>query len=134
MISFDGINWVAVLIGIVLSNALGFLWYGPLFGNTWMRMIGKTRDEIESDLSMFVVTIVASALTMVVLALVVGAFGATELVDGLLVGVLVSIGLSATSTFTYTTFEGPPTNVWFLNAVYQLVVHGAMGAVFALMA
>lgn len=96
-------------------------------------MIGKNRDEIESDPSMFVVTFVASAVTMVVLALVVVAFGAVDLVDGLLIGVLVSIGLSAISTFTYTTFEGIPTNVWFLNTANQLVVHGVMGAVFALM-
>lgn len=31
MISFDDINWVAVLIGVVLSNALGFLLVWPAF-------------------------------------------------------------------------------------------------------
>ena len=132
MVSFSGVNWLAVLVGVVVSNGLGFLWYGPLFGKTWLRMIGKTQDEIEASSGMYVVTAVASAITMIALALLVSAFGANTFVQGLLVGVVAAVGLQATATFVYTTFEGPSVNVWFLYSVYQLIVTAVMGGVFAI--
>ena len=78
MVSFAGVNWLAVLVGVVASNALGFLWYGPLFGKTWLSMIGKKQEELKSSPSMYAVTALASAITMVVLSLIVHAFGGWE--------------------------------------------------------
>jgi hypothetical protein len=127
----SGINWLAVVVGVVVSYVVGFLWYGPLFGNTWLRIIGKKREDIEASPSMYAVTAVASLVTMVVLAMVIAAFGAETFVDGLVAGAVVFIGLGATATFVFTTFSGPPLGAWFLLAAYQLLVHGVMGGVFA---
>ena len=131
MVSMSGINWLAVVVGVVVSNVVGFLWYGPLFGNTWLRIIGKKRADIEASPSMYAVTAVASLVTMVVLAMVVAAFGAETFVDGLVAGAVAFIGLGATATFVFTTFSGPPVGAWLLLAAYQLLVHGVMGGVFA---
>ena len=131
MVSMSGINWLAVVVGVVVSNVVGFLWYGPLFGNTWLRIIGKKREDIEASPSMYAVTAVASLVTMVVLAMVVAAFGGETFVDGLVAGAVAFIGLGATATFVFTTFSGPPVGAWFLLAAYQLLVHGVMGGVFA---
>ena len=30
-----GVNWIAVIVATVLLEVLGFLWYGPLFGEAW---------------------------------------------------------------------------------------------------
>jgi len=69
---------------------------------------------------------------MIALAVIVKAFGADTLLQDLLVGALTWIGISATSTFVYSEFEGPPTNVWYLFSDYHLVVFIIMGAVFAI--
>lgn len=132
MPSLSDVNWLGVLIGVIFSNALGFLWYGPLFGKTWLNMIGKTEDEIEAEPTMYVVTALASAVAMIGLSVIVTAFGAATLVEGIVAGLVAFIALGAPATFVYTTFEGPPTNVWGLFAAYQLVVYGVMGAVFVL--
>lgn len=34
--------WILVLVCGVVAMVLGFLWYGPLFGKTWMRVVGAT--------------------------------------------------------------------------------------------
>ncbi|MFV1858757.1 MAG: DUF1761 domain-containing protein [Anaerolineales bacterium] len=112
MLDFSSINWLAVVVGVVVGNARGFLSYGPLFGDRWLRMIGKTKDKIESSPTMFIVTIASSLVTMIVLALVVDAFGAASFVEGLIIGAVANLGLSAASTYVYTNFEGPPTSVW----------------------
>jgi hypothetical protein len=131
MIIFSGVNWLAVVVGMIVSMAMGALWYGPLFGNLWLSMIGKTVDEIEGDPMDYIKTAVAAFIAMLFLNLVVVSFGVQSLIGGVVTGVLTFIGFGATMTFVYTTFEGPEEKVWLLYAAYQLVVFAIMGAVFA---
>lgn len=132
MISFSAVNWLAVIVGTVLSMVLGFLWYGPLFGKLWLKLIGKTEEEIEADPTVYIKTAVAAFITMLVLNMVVVAFGATTFVAGLLAGGFIFFGLGATTTFVYTSFEGPSEKVWLLYAEYQLLVFLIMGGIFAI--
>jgi hypothetical protein len=132
MFSFVAVNWLAVVVGMVVSMVLGFLWYGPLFGNTWLRLIGKSAEEIESDPTMYIKTAVAAFVAMLFLNMVVSSLGATTFVSGLIVGALTFVGFGATQTFVYTTFEGPSEKVWLLFSEYQILVFAIMGGVFAI--
>jgi hypothetical protein len=131
MISFASVNWLGVVVGTVVSMILGMLWYGPLFGKTWLAMIGKRAEEIESNPMDYLKTALAAFVSMIFLNLAVNAFGAGSLVEGAIQGALVFIGFGATATFVYTTFEGPPQKVWLLYSAYQVLVFIIMGAVFA---
>ena len=42
------INYLAVVIGAVLSMAIGALWYGPLFGKKWLEIVGATALNLEA--------------------------------------------------------------------------------------
>lgn len=132
MFSFVAVNWLAVVVGMVVSMVLGFLWYGPLFGNTWLRLIGKSAEEIDSDPTMYIKTAVAAFVAMLFLNMVVSSLGATTFVSGLIVGALTFVGFGATQTFVYTTFEGPSEKVWLLFSEYQILVFAIMGGVFAI--
>lgn len=40
------VNWIAVIVGFVLSFLLGWLWYGPrLFGTKWAEGVGVKLPE-----------------------------------------------------------------------------------------
>lgn len=39
------INHLAVLVSVIWMFVLGFLWYGPLFGESWMSMVGLTMED-----------------------------------------------------------------------------------------
>lgn len=132
MVSFAGVNWLAVVVGTVVSMALGALWYGPLFGSMWMRMIGKRAEEIESDPMAYLKTAIAAFVAMLFLNVVVSSFGAATFVNGLIAGALTFVGVGATQTFVYTTFEGPKEGVWLLFCAYQIIVFSVMGGVFAI--
>lgn len=123
---------MAVLLGTVLSMVLGFLWYGPLFGKTWLKLINKTEEEIDADPTVYIKTAVAAFIAMLVLNMVVVAFGATTFVTGLLAGGFLFLGLGATATFVYTSFKGPSEKVWLLYVEYQLLVFLFMGGIFAI--
>jgi len=42
------INYFAVVVGAVLSMAIGALWYGPLFGKKWLEIVGATSADLEA--------------------------------------------------------------------------------------
>lgn len=42
------INYLAVLVGAVLSMAIGALWYGPLFGKKWLEIVGVNSADLET--------------------------------------------------------------------------------------
>ncbi len=42
------INLIAVGVCAVLAMVIGSIWYGPLFGKTWMRIVGATDLDIEA--------------------------------------------------------------------------------------
>jgi hypothetical protein len=131
MVSFANVNWLAVLVGVIFSNALGFLWYGPFFSKPWTALIGKRPEEMQASPTMYVVTVVTSAISMVALDLLAIAMGGTGLLQGALAGAFIWIGVGATASYVSNLFEGRPRGLWYINAGYNLVVFVVMGAVFA---
>src|SRR3989338_3101979 len=41
------INYLAVITAAVVNMAIGFLWYGPAFGKTWVKLMGFTPEKLE---------------------------------------------------------------------------------------
>jgi hypothetical protein len=96
-----------------------------------MKAIGKRPEEVQGSPMMYVVTVVASLITMVVLAAIVNAFGSTGIVAGALLGAVIWIGVGGASGYTGTLFEARPMAIWRINSLYNLAVFVIMGAVFA---
>jgi hypothetical protein len=46
------INYLAVLVCGVVSMAIGFVWYGPLFGKAWMKLMGAEHMSTEQKKEM----------------------------------------------------------------------------------
>ena len=41
-------NWLALVVGALVPMVLGFIWYNKaLFGNAWMKSIGKTAEDLK---------------------------------------------------------------------------------------
>ena len=68
---FGQVNLLAVLVGAVITMVLGFLWYGPLFGQMWMRMVGRSAEEIEAAPTLYIYSFVSALITAYVLAAIV---------------------------------------------------------------
>jgi hypothetical protein len=39
------INWLAVVAASLVGFGVGFIWYGPLFGKSWMASVGMTEED-----------------------------------------------------------------------------------------
>src|SRR3989344_7706455 len=45
------INYLAVLVAAIAAMVLGYLWYGPLFGKEWAKLMGWTPEEMAKKMS-----------------------------------------------------------------------------------
>ena len=129
---FGDINWIGVAIGAVFSMVLGTLWYGPFFGKLWMKLIGKSKEELSGPGPQYILTFIAAFVSALVLNLIVIAFGVDTWYGGLAAGAVVWVGIGVTNTLTTSIFNETHVGVWGLFAAYQLVVAAAEGVLFAL--
>ena len=126
-----GINWVAVAIAVVLLEALGYLWYGPLFGEAWQAALGREPDMSNTGLMMGLG--VANTIIIVSgLAWLTGRLGATSLVHS------VTVALAAWFFFDFTTqaleylYMGMSQQLVLINMGFEFVGYALAGAVLAL--
>lgn len=125
------VNWLAVVVAVVASQVLGFLWYGPLFGKAWMAASGKTREEMGGGGAgaAYAVGMVSALVSAVALALILNLVADPEVAEGLVAGALVGVGFAATSTVTAGAFQETSTTVTWLYVGYQVVMFLLMGAI-----
>jgi hypothetical protein len=125
------INPLAVIVATIVPMLLGFLWYGPLFGNTWMAARGITREQMGNVNAgqAYGLTTVLALVTAIAMAMVVSAASAQNLIAGVTLGAIVGIGLVATALATNGIFEERSWTLVGLNAGYQIVSLILMGAV-----
>ncbi len=84
------VNWLAVVLGAVLSFLLGWLWYSPaLFGKKWAEGVGV---ELGGASAMPIGAMVAQIVGIVLLAWL---FGVTAAKDALLTIILVVLTVAA---------------------------------------
>jgi hypothetical protein len=124
-------NYLAVLVGAVISVIVGGLWYSPvLFGNAWLALVGKTKAQAEAEFSplKIVWALVWGFVTSYGLARVIVWTGKATLVDGVLVGVLTCVVFAIASIAVNHTFEGRPVKLTAIYAGHHLVAFAAIGA------
>lgn len=117
---FDAdVNYLAVILAAAVAQPLGFLWYGPLFGQAWMRARGYTEQDIEGGggAVFFVVPVLASLVIAYTLARLVDMVGADSVGDCIAVAAFVWAGFMGTATAMQLTFSPKASNKLGLFAI-----------------
>ncbi len=86
------INHLAVWVAIILQFVIGFLWYGPLFGEPWMEMVGLDMDTIMADpagAGDWITNIISSVAGVYLLAFLFTKIGVDSFAKGTLYGFLI---------------------------------------------
>ncbi len=126
------IPWLAVVVATVAAFAVGFLWYGPLFGKTWSNLIGMT-DEKRKKANMGQVFGIAIALTLVMTILFAGLLpGEVDATSGLqygaVVGAIILCAFGINAQFAQT-----PLMLTLIDGGYMFVTSLVMGLVLGAM-
>lgn len=135
------INYWAVLAAGVMAIVLGSLWYGPLFGRMWMRLIGTAMpgeitpamksSMVRSYAIQTVTTLVMSFVMAHVLFFVTEMFDIEGVIGGVTAAIWIWLGFVVPVTIGSVLWENRPWRYWFITAGYYLVTLSAMGVIFA---
>lgn len=127
------INFLAVIVAAIVNMALGYAWYGPLFGKQWMKLTGRTKESIEKDkkgLPMVMGTMFVGALVMAcILAEFISLTNSQGAVAGAMIGFWAWLGFVATTMLQDVLYEKKNKNLAAINLGYNLtalVINGAI--------
>ena len=126
------INHLAVLVAVVLQFVLGFLWYGRLFGEAWMGMVGLDMATIEADpagAEEWITNTVTAVVSMYVLAWLFTRINVTSLVQGLLIGLLIGFSFVLLSIMTSGMFAKDPYGLAWITGGFTTAGLAVGGAV-----
>lgn len=121
------IHWPAVLVAALLTFALGGLWYGPLFGKRWQRLMQLDDAALEAHVPR---TFAVAAVMALVAATNLAAFlGPTaSLGFGAGAGAAAGFGWVATSLGTTYAFGRRPVVLALIDGGYHALSFTLMGA------
>ena len=80
--TFENINWLSVIVAAISSFFIGGIWYGPIFGKSWMTEFGFTEEDLKkrSIPKTFGLSLLLSFIAALVLEFFIGAD--TDLIFG----------------------------------------------------
>ncbi len=118
-------SWLPLIIAILLPMILGSLWYGPIFGKIWMKMMGLTQEQIKETLNpakSYGGSLVGSVLTAYVLSLLISYMNMGTLEGGLTVGFAAWVGFALPIGWQSVAWEDKSLGLFVLNQAYNLVL------------
>jgi hypothetical protein len=117
-------NWWAIIVAAVVYMALGAIWYSPsLFGNAWMKGIGKTKEQLKAGFSplSYVWALVFSFLAAYGIARICVWVQRGTVWDGIVIGLLAGVCFVLASMGVNDVFERRPCRLTLINVVYHIV-------------
>jgi hypothetical protein len=132
------INYWAVLVSAIAAMGLGYLWYGPLFGQTWISLMGWSKGEMESKMKagvgpQYLLQAVGALVMAYVLAHSIIFAGSylhqTGVVAGIEGAIWSWLGFVAPVSLGAVLWDGKPWKLWMINTGYFLVTLVVMGII-----
>lgn len=124
------INHLAVLVSVVMLFVLGFLWYGPIFGDQWMGMVGLDLDKIEANppgAGVWVTNVISAVVSMYALAWLFTRLNVQSAMDGAKYALIIGVAFVLLSTMTGNMFAQRPYGLAWItggNTTVGLVIGG----------
>lgn len=123
------INWLAVIAASLVGFAIGFIWYGPLFGKKWMEATGLTESDLEDGgvVKIFGFTFLFQFVIAYCLAMFIG--NEVGLQEGTFYGFLAGFGWVAMAIGVNALYERKSWKYIFINGGFWVVVYTLMGLI-----
>jgi hypothetical protein len=128
------VNVLGVFFAAVISMVIGSIWYGPLFGKTWMKLQGCTIKDIEKAKQkgmaiLYFVNFIGALVLAYVLGYLMILTGMESVVGGVQLGILIWVGFISTVGLGIVLWEGKPFKLYVLVMGYWLVNLALAGAI-----
>lgn len=134
------INYLAVIVAAIAAVVIGFLWYGPIFGKPWMKLMGFTKEsmskmkqaEMMKSYGLMIVTTLIMAYVLAHTTEFAMAYTRTYgVVGGLMSGFWSWLGFMMPVHMNDQIWGGKPWKLFAITAGYSLVSMLTMGVILA---
>ena len=118
------INHLAVWVSVVLLFVLGFVWYGPLFGEKWMAMVGLDPATVEASppgAGVWITNLIATAVPLYVLAWLFTKMNVGTALQGAAIGLLIGFSFIFLSDMTGDMFAQNPYGLSWITGGFSML-------------
>lgn len=131
------INYPAVVVATVAHFIIGGLWYGLLFGNKFIALMGWSQEKLnqvasQSHTKEYLAAFSSSLVTCYVLAHFVQYTKARSALDGVQTAFWLWLGFIVTTQLSTVVFEERKPGLYLLNIGYQFVACAVAGVIVTL--
>ena len=119
------VNYLAVLVSAIAAMFVGALWYGPLFGKTWMKYMGKTEEELRDGFNpakTYGMAFVGHFVSLAILANLLIYVEVLSIGGALHTAFWTWLGFTFATNFITGLFEDKKFGLLIIDEVYHLVV------------
>ncbi len=132
----ENLNYTAILVASVVMYVAAMLYYGPIAGKKWMKLVGFTKADMEKAqkegmAGTYLAGFVTMFITATVLALLIEYTNATTAVEGAKTGLLAWFGFIATGSLGMVLWENKPFELYVVNNIYSAIQYAGLGAIIA---
>lgn len=124
------LNWLAVLVAAAAWFVFSAIWYSiPPLSKAWQSAAKVNAEEGPPLVMVLVPTFIGYFVTTIVIALLVPAVGATELVDGIGLGVALGVGFGLVGALVTQMYEQKGGWYWLINGVNAIVAYSIVAVI-----
>ncbi|MEZ4851828.1 MAG: DUF1761 domain-containing protein [Bacteroidia bacterium] len=108
------------------------MWYGPIFGDKWMGLVGLDPATVEANppgAGIWITNIIATVIPMYALAWFFDKLNVRTWSDGIIYGLLISFAFHFLSNMTGDMFAARPYVLSWITGGYDLVAFAIAGAI-----
>ena len=127
--AFGNVHWLSVIISAVSAFIIGGIWYGPIYGRSWMKELGFLEEDLQkrSIKTTYGVSLILTFIAALILEMFIGP-EATWL-SGAIYGFIAGLGWVATFLGVLYLFEMKSFRLYFINACYCVIALTVMGLI-----
>ena len=113
---------VSVLVATFVGMVLGAFWYSPvLFGNQWMRALGKTKETLGSATGPMIGSVIASLMTALGVFAIQGFVGVESITQSILIGLVLGVLIIFPAFLSDNLFCGWGTPLLLIQSGYRML-------------
>jgi hypothetical protein len=124
------LNWLAVIVATVAWFAFSAIWYSvPPLSKAWMREAKVTPGDGPPLVTLLIPTFIGYFVTTIVIALLARAIGASELMDGLTLGVVLGVGFGVIGALVVQIYEQKGGSYWLINGINAIIAYSIVAII-----
>jgi hypothetical protein len=122
---FGDLNWLAIVVATIAWFAFSAIWYSvPPLSGAWQRASKVDMTSGGPPLAvLFIPTLIGYFVTTVVIALIVSAIGANEVMDGVWLGVALGVGFGVVGALVSQVYEQKGGSYWLINGINAIIAY-----------